>query len=407
MISVRAMLKKIIPALILAALAAYLFFYAYTQRSVATFLWGVSIGLMALTVVTPFLRNIAVIAISIFITLAIVESALVYLPKILTTKINEQGSNFQEVAYFDSNQTYNTPAYWHLGEFGSQPQPGVFTAKKLAANGDVIYDTVFTIGKDGFRVTPRYEVKQSYRMNFLGDSFTFGEGVADNQTMAYYVGDLANSQSGGKIYPLQVKNYGIHGWGVHQSLAILQSKLDHKADVQFILTAPWHASRSACADFFTLGSPRYKLENTGFVERDGYCRSFAWVEHSPKAIRGLITSSKIFNLIQDSLLVVHDQDKQIELYIGILKTIQVGAKKNGEQLVVGFIKADEKWFNGSYTNEKILAKLKTAGIQVIDMTLAEKNELLDQKYYLHNQDKHPTALGNFERSKLLVNQLRK
>jgi hypothetical protein len=156
-----------------------------------------------------------------------------------------------------------------------------------------------------------------------------------------------------------------------------------------------------------MGSPKYKLEDTGLVKRNGYCRSFAWVEHSPKALRGLITSSKIFNLIQDSLLVINDQDKQIELYLGILKTIQVEAKNSGEQLVIGFIKADDKWFIGSYTNEKILSELKSASIRVIDMTLADKNELLDRKYYLHNQDKHPTALGNLERSKLLVNQLSK
>jgi hypothetical protein len=402
------MIKKIIFSIFLAALAAYLFFNAYTQRSVASFLWGLSIGLIVISILTSFLRNVLITLISFAITLAIAESFLGYLPALLTKQGGDKGLvTKEEIAYFSPSQTYNTPAYWHLGQFGSQPQPGVFTAKKLAANGDIIYDTVFTIGNDGFRVTPRYEAKQNHRMNFLGDSFTFGEGVADNQTMAYYSGDLVSSQSDGKLHPLQVKNYGIHGWGVHQSLAILQSNLDHRADVQFVLTAPWHASRSACADFFTMGSPKYKLEDTGLVKRNGYCRSFAWVEHSPKALRGLITSSKIFNLIQDSLLVINDQDKQIELYLGILKTIQVEAKNSGEQLVIGFIKADDKWFIGSYTNEKILSELKSASIRVIDMTLADKNELLDRKYYLHNQDKHPTALGNLERSKLLVNQLSK
>jgi len=401
------MIKKIIFLLFLVALAAYLFFNAYAQRSVATFLWGISFCLTALAVATPVLRSVVVTSISLLITLAIAESVLGYLPALLAAKADEKDSKVQEVAYFDPSQTYNTPSYWHLGEFGSQPQPGVFTAKKLAANGDVIYDTVFTIGQDGFRVTPRYEAKQKHRINFLGDSFTFGEGVADNQTMAYYVGDLVNGQSGGKLNPLQVKNYGIHGWGVHQSLAILQSKLDHQANVQFVLTAPWHASRSACADFFTMGSPKFKLDSSGLVTRNGYCRSFAWVEHSPKALRGLITSSKIFNLIQDSLLVINDQDQQIDLYLGILKTIQAEVKSSGEQLVIGFIKADDKWFVGSYTNEKILVALKNAGINLIDMTLAEKNELLDQKYYLHNQDKHPTAIGNLERSKLLLSKLSK
>jgi len=404
------MIKKLIPAVILAALAAYLFFNAYTQRSVASFLWGVSIGLVVIAILIAFLRNTLVMVISLVITLAIAETALGYLPALIA-KQPDTGMNTAKdksiFAYFDSAQTYNTPAYWHLGEFGSQPKPGAFTAKKVASNGDVLYDTIFTIGPDGFRVTPQYDAKQSNRINFLGDSFTFGEGVADNQTMAYYVGDLINKQSGSKLSPLQVKNYGIHGWGIHQSLAILQSKLDSRANIDFVLTAPWHASRAACADFFTLGSPKYKLEDSGLVKRDGYCRSFGWVEHSPKALRGLITSSKVFNLIQDSLLVINDQDKQIELYLGVLRTIQQEAKQRGEQLVVGFIKADDAWFVGSYNNDKILAELKKSGIQVIDMTLADKNENLNPKFYVHELDKHPSSLGNLERSKLLLQAINK
>ena len=400
------MIKKYLAPLILALLAAYLFFYAYTQRNVASFLWGLGLCLICFTSITSFLRNGLIALISLVLTLALAESALGYLPNLLAKNAQTAGvAGKQVLPYFSPNQTYNTPAYWHLGEFGSQPLPGVFTAIKFAANGDVIYDTVFTIGDDGFRVTPQYGSKQNHRINFLGDSFTFGEGVADNQTMAFYVGKMANSRNAFRLNPLQVKNYGIHGWGVHQSLAILQSQIDHDADVQFVLTAPWHATRAACADFFSLGSPKYKLTQSGLVERSGYCRSFAWVEHSPKALRGLITSSKIFNLIQDSLLVINDQDKQIDLYLGILKTMQVEAKNRGERLIVGFIKADDQWFAGSYSNEKILTQIQSDGIKVIDMTLAEKNELLNPKYYLHEQDKHPTGEANLRRSQLLLDNL--
>ena len=404
------MLKKLLFPAILAALAAYLFFNAYTQRNVATFLWAFTVALICLAILTSFLRNTVIMIISIVITLAIAETALGYLPALLAKK-PDTGINTAKdksiFAYFDSAQTYNTPAYWHLGPFGSQPKPGVFTAKKVASNGDVLYDTIFTIGPDGFRVTPKYGDKQTHRINFLGDSFTFGEGVADNQTMAYNVGDLVNSQHIGaaKWAPLQVKNYGIHGWGIHQSLAILQSNLDTKANLNFVLTAPWHASRVACADFFTLGSPKYKLEESGLVKRDGYCRSFGWVEHSPKAIRGLITSSKVFNLIQDSLLVINDQDKQLAVYLGVIKTIAVESKARGEDLVVGYIKADDQWFVGGYTNQKVIAALKDMGINLIDMTLAEKNELLERKFYIHELDKHPTGAANLERSKILLNHI--
>ena len=401
---------KLFFVLVLAALAAYLFFNAYNQRSVATFLWAFSISLIGVAVLTSILRNTVITLISIVITLAIAETALGYLPTLLAKK-PDTGINTAKdksvFAYFDSSQTYNTPAYWHLGPFGSQPRPGVFTAKKIASNGEVLYGTVFTIGPDGFRVTPKYGDKQSHRINFLGDSFTFGEGVADNETMAYYVGDLVNAQHQGaaKWSPLQVKNYGIHGWGIHQSLAILQSDLDTKANLNFVLTAPWHASRVACADFFSLGSPKYHLKSDGLVERNGYCRSFGWVEHSPKAIRGLITSSKVFNLIQDSLFVTSDQDKQLALYLGVLKTIAAESKMRGEELVVGYIKADDRWFVGSFNNQKVMAAIQGMGIKLVDMTLADKNELLDRKYYIHELDKHPTGKANLERSQVLLRNI--
>lgn len=398
------MVKKYLIPTFLLILAGLMLFYAYTERNVASFLWGLSFILICVASTTTFFRNGLITLVSLLITFAIAESALGYMPIFFS---NSKGSSTkQSGAYFASEQTYNTPAYWHLGQFGSQPQLGIFTAKKMAANGEVIYDTIFTIGSDGFRVTPQYDAQQQHRINFLGDSFTFGEGVADNQTMAYFVGDLINKQKGNILAPLQVKNYGIHGWGVHQSLAVLQSKLDTKAKIQFVLTAPWHASRAACADSFTTGSPKYMLdEASGLVKRDGYCRSFSWVEHSPRALRGLITSSKIFNLIQDSLLVTYDQDKQIEIYLSILKTIQAEVKSRGEQLIVGFIKADDKWFIGSYNNNAVLAQMKKDGIKVIDMTLADKNELLERKYYLHEQDKHPTGEANLARSKLLISNL--
>ena len=64
--------------MILAALAAYLFFSAYTGRSVATFLWAFSVALMAVAALTSFLRNTVITLISIVITLAIAETALGY-----------------------------------------------------------------------------------------------------------------------------------------------------------------------------------------------------------------------------------------------------------------------------------------------------------------------------------------
>jgi len=397
------MLKKFGFPILFAVLAAYLLYYAYSHRSVSAFLWATSFILLTWVLLTAFLRGVLVSIISITLTLAIVEAALGYLPQLVAKKTEGVKA---PTAYFDTNFSYSTPAYWQLGPFGSQPKPGVFESRKLAGDGSVVYTATYTIGSDGFRETPQYDwtaqnalTSLRPRINFLGDSFTFGEGLNDKQTMEYFFGGLAEKQ-GRAVW---VKNYGVHGWGMHQALAVLQSDLDTKANLQFALTSPWHASRSACADFYSLGSPKYILQDNGLVKRNGYCRSFRWIELSPRVIRGLITSSKIFNLIIDSLFVVSDQDQQIQLYLGILKTMQEHLLQNGQQFILGFVKADQSWFVGSYNNDKLLAAIKAMGIDVVDMTLAVTNEALEKKYYIHELDKHPSAAGNETRSNILFN----
>ena len=75
--------------------------------------------------------------------------------------------------------------------------------------------------------------------------------------------------------------------------------------------------------------------------------------------------------------------------------------------MVGFIKADDQWFVGTYNNEKVIAAIKGMGINVIDMTLANRNELLARDYYIHELDKHPTGAANLARAKLLMNNISK
>ena len=49
--------------------------------------------------------------------------------------------------------------------------------------------------------------------------------------------------------------------------------------------------------------------------------------------------------------------------------------------------------------------IKEMDIKLIDMTLADKNELLDRKYYIHELDKHPTGDANLERAKIFLRNI--
>jgi hypothetical protein len=43
--------------------------------------------------------------------------------------------------------------------------------------------------------------------------------------------------------------------------------------------------------------------------------------------------------------------------------------------------------------------------EIIDVTLADRVENLDSRYFIDRLDKHPSALGNIDRATLLVDAL--
>lgn len=270
-------------------------------------------------------------------------------------------------------------------DIGVQAKSGTHSAISKTIEGETIYSVKYTIGNDGFRIT-QTDINNPERINFFGCSVTFGAGLEDNETFPYYVAQL------GKY---KVKNFGISGYGPHQALAILTSKRDTTGKLNFFLTAPWHAERSACIPSYSVGSPHYTLEN-GKLIRDGVCGG------NTGFVSKILAKSKIYNLVSKSF---SNQDYQIDLYLALIKEMNRLSNDQGQQFLVGFFKADRDWFTGSYSNELILERLKSNGIQIIDLTLAETNEKVKREYHIHELDKHPSAQANEERAKLTVKVL--
>ncbi|MCB0213954.1 MAG: SGNH/GDSL hydrolase family protein, partial [Anaerolineae bacterium] len=95
-----------------------------------------------------------------------------------------------------------------------RPDAQIHSIKKMG--DEVIYDVVYTTDSYHRRITPVDNPEQRDKfMLFFGDSFTFGEGVHDNETLPYYVAqDLPDYMP---------YNYGLSGYGPQQMLAKLQS----------------------------------------------------------------------------------------------------------------------------------------------------------------------------------------
>ena len=261
---------------------------------------------------------------------------------------------------------------------GYQPKPGV-QEHKLIINGKTHLNAKYTINNDGFRLTPGNNVKKRYRINFFGGSFTFGWGLNDDETLPYIFFKIAKNWNS--------FNYGIPGYGVHQSLALLTKK-EIEGNLNLLLTSIGHAPRSSCLRDYSFGTPKYILNN-GVLIRDGFCnQSIIKFVKLPRIIGSIINRSEIINIIKKIIKKKNENSEDsINLYISIIKKINEISAKNGQQLIVGYTKSDSKF------DQFVITSLLNDEIKVVDLSLDDNKE--------NFLGSHPSKIANKKRAELL------
>ena len=134
--------------------------------------------------------------------------------------------------------------------------------------GKLSYKAVYTIAKNGLRVAPPHR-KGDLRgcIIFFGDSFTFGNGLNDDQTYPYRIGHMLGDD-------YATYNFAFSGYGPHQMLAELQAKrvekiIDCRPTQFFYLFIAAHVARVAGLIDSHRAQPRYRLDADGRAVRDG------------------------------------------------------------------------------------------------------------------------------------------
>jgi hypothetical protein len=105
-----------------------------------------------------------------------------------------------------------------------KPAPGRWhVVTKSSATGQVVYDVNYTVDQFGRRITPLSAPGPRDRFAlFFGCSYTYGEGLNDDETLPHYFGELAP-----RYRPY---NYAFHGGGPFEALARMES-VDFKTEV--------------------------------------------------------------------------------------------------------------------------------------------------------------------------------
>ena len=170
--------------------------------------------------------------------------------------------SFEVLGLFAEHLSANTDAVYEDGYLGPHPvlgwgpqRPGKFAAFKWDAAGkNLLYRVTYTIDDNFLRQTQSNE--SGPVVAFFGDSWTFGEGVGDRDTLPQAFADFTQGQ-------FHVLNFGFHGYGPEHFLRVMETRYHRQlldgAKLFVFQTAPWHALRTSCKPFWMRAAPRYIL----------------------------------------------------------------------------------------------------------------------------------------------------
>ena len=365
----------------LATIFGALLLLAWEFESFAVLLLATVFLAIFVATLLPRYKNISVPIISTGLMLTLGEFAIPYIVY-----------NEHSVAQFDRSTSYRNGKYYErIPGFGYRPVPGVYTSRKLTPEDEVIYDVVYTIGEDGYRRDVNAEVFDAF---IYGGSYTFGEGLNDDETIPYYLNEM---------YGIRTKNIGIHGYGLHQALYNVKHSITSPATdgVNILLTAPWHALRSACKPSYGAGTPRYEVTSNG-IELVGVCAGHFIISR-------VLSKSNILSLASRAL--GNDKNRitnaDMDLYIAIIKEIGRLSRENNARMIIAYIDAtSEQLASTVWTNESLINELSRFG-EVVDVTLADRREDLEAQYIIHELDGHPSAIANKKRAEILYSFINK
>ncbi|HEV8410900.1 MAG TPA: hypothetical protein VGQ30_10345 [Gemmatimonadaceae bacterium] len=251
-------------------------------------------------------------------------------------------------------------------ELGGAPQKGAAAHVTKRAGSAVVYDVNYTIGANGLRVSPPdHGTDAKACALFFGDSFMFGEGLADDQTIPWRVGALTNGD-------VRAFNFGFHGFGAQQMLAALQGDRVAKAadcrPTHIIYEAiPDHVARSAGYYSFMRHGPRYELEPNAVRPDSVSLRGhFDDAENNRSAIGAVIANAMAKSWVYRWLTSLSPQPDEDDLrrYVAIVTSAARVAATRYPGVRFDVLYWD---IHGeSPMDEKVLPALRAAGLNVFD-----------------------------------------
>jgi len=279
--------------------------------------------------------------------------------------------------------------YYDLDDIlGFAPKKNTSVSCRKYLDRRLLYDISYTINKDGLRAAPLCRgIGCKNSILFFGCSFTYGEGVNDDETTPFLVGKV----SGSKVY-----NFGFHGYGPHQMLSAIEHGLvekvvDSSPRYAFYQTAAFHVARASGNSSWDWHGPKYILTADGKIKYDGHF-------DDPLIIRVrnfLLKKSAIYqNFIAGRCEINQGgrSEKDIDRYVAIIKA----AKNELQRKFPGleFYVIYWSWDYSTAQDRRIVERLHHAGIEVYYITDILPDFKENPGNYTIPIDGHPNLVAN-------------
>jgi hypothetical protein len=251
------------------------------------------------------------------------------------------------------------------------------------SDNSIIYETDYTFDSDLLRHTASAETGPT--VIFFGDSFTFGDGIRNDETLPQAFADLTDRK-------LRVLNLALTGYSPQQFLREMETGRFDKVigpdpKLFVFLTAPWHAERTSCKAYWTAHAPLYAIEDDRVVFK-GECNegaSLLW--------REWLNNSALYRYFAEPWRhrVSHND---VDLYVSVIEAaVKMAKEKYGVPTVIPYLSQPKEYLAGTgFTDESIMQRLRDAGAIVIESSL-KKDEAAGQQISIRI-DGHPTPLAN-------------
>ena len=280
------------------------------------------------------------------------------------------------------------PKWWPPPDpvLGFRPLPNSQVIASATFGGEPIYRHTYYFDSTAARVTPAAPAGADTYL-FMGDSFVFGQGLVDGQSLASQFAKATDE----KVHAV---NLGVQGYGPNHLVRALEAGLlDRYTDksVKAVVTwiIPGHLARVTGDGSWLGSSPRYELKN-GVPRYTGSFNEYRWT-HPLAGLKYLLGEQ--FQFV-DAIGMRQRQEEQGDLFVALMIRLQTLVRqKFNAPLIVVYSWPDETsgpGYGDTTLLIPILKRLRDAGIQLLSVDRLTSSIPVSQLIIPH--DGHPTAL---------------